>query len=285
MCLASHLRWIQPTRRPQLSTSPDLAYLGQYRGAPGLDLGRRYSKAPIAQSILDLHVDSNADLDTLGGLNFGAGYQASNMIYTPSNSTIENDDGMPEATGYAYRREDTGRTIHATSDEFSFIWSDAYTCWEDFIAEAEAAWLSYKHDAVPVAVSRIGVRFVNQIPLPEKPIEIKDYLRTSVDISSYLPQQVAGMFFQVQVPLHALLDGELDVTATITSALLPQDEDHPGGGLLLDIDVVANVAMSTQSVGFDDSLRGTLDKLRLAKNYVFEACITDATRGMIDDGS
>ena len=52
--------------------------------------------------------------------------------------------------------------------------------------------------------------------------------------------------------------------------------------LLLDIDARSNVLLSTSDPDFDERLLESLTTLRRTKNFVFEACITDATRSLID---
>jgi len=50
----------------------------------------------------------------------------------------------------------------------------------------------------------------------------------------------------------------------------------------LDIDTWKEVMIPFEEPKADESIRRQLDTLRTAKNYVFEACITDATRGLIE---
>ena len=69
----------------------------------------------------------------------------------------------------------------------------------------------------------------------------------------------------------------LEVSATITSSLLPVRPDVTT--LILDIDTWRDAPAGESAT--DDAIAGHLATLRQAKNYVFEACITDATRGLI----
>lgn len=248
---------------------------------PGLDQGRHYEHAPIVQAILELRVMTPDDLimEDLEALNFGQDYADPTTLYHLQGQLTFSEEGsvasepQRDHVGFGFAREDGTRVIQVGLRRFAFIWSGEYTHWGEFSTEAEAAWLAYKGAARVVSVERVGVRFVNQIRLPEGHVEIKDYLRTSVDISAYLPQAVSSMFFQVEIPIV-----ELDAGATVTSALMSEGDSQ---ALLLDIDVKTSTVLSTEDEAFDVGVRGTLDRLRFAKNYVFEACITDATRGLI----
>lgn len=265
-------------------SSPDLSYLKGHPVLPGLELGRRYSDAPIAQALVEFHVRPgvNVKLDALADLDFGDHFSPPDPI-SAFDHVVDDETGdtRPEEyeAGFSFALPDEAVRIHATADRYAFISRRQYDGWEAFIAEVEAAWLTYRAAVAPVEIEMIGVRFTNHIQLPNKPVELKDYLRTGIELSSYLPQAVSSMFMQVEVPLT-----DYDSNATITSALLPPTADHPGGGVLLDIDIKSDVRITTHAEDFDAVLRARLDMLRLAKNFVFEACITDATRGLIDNG-
>lgn len=184
-----------------------------------------------------------------------------------------------DRTGSLFNRRDDEGSVVADIARFAFIWRRQYTAWEAFLEEAEARWLDYKRVAGTRVVESIGLRFVNEIPIPSDGIEVTDYLRTSVNVSPYLPQAVSGLFMQVDIPIPSV-----DVLATVTSSLLSQRSDGTGRpALLLDVDTKTSANLTAEDPEFDSKLRARLDTLRLTKNYVFEACITDATRGLIDD--
>jgi uncharacterized protein (TIGR04255 family) len=251
---------------------------------PGMDLGRRYTRAPIAEAIVEFHVQGGPDLsmDALMTLDLGDAFEAPRAIYH-LDGDFEFVDGKMERTEtredqlmFVAERGDGQRAVQYGPSIFAFTWRDKYEGWPTFLSEAETVWLAYRAIADPVSVAGVGVRFVNRIPLPHRGVEIKDYLRTSVDVPAQLPQGVRNLFVQMDLPIP-----QLDAEATITTALTPPDKEHAGGGLLLDIDVRCGFGMSATDDNFDGSLRETLGRLRYAKNFVFEACITDATRSLI----
>lgn len=248
-------------------------------------MGRRYAHAPIVEAILELQVVNPEDM-TIGELaqmDVGEDYAEATPIFNVEGQFEWVDGAMSgrargDQVGLAFHRLDNLRVVQAGLDRFAFVWRGQYDRWDKFLDEAEALWLRYRDVAKPSLVRTVGVRFVNRIRMTKPSVEIKDYLRTSIEISPYLPQAVNGLFMQVDIPLQ-----RLDATATITSAMLTDDAaDEPGIALLLDIDVKGGLNLETTNAEFEPSLRATLDRLRLAKNYVFEACITDATRGLID---
>lgn len=265
-------------------TSSDLSYLDEWEPMPGLDMGRRYANAPIAQAILQFHVSTpdGLQLGELSSFDFGDAFGEPSPIFSLEGQFQFTDGTVATTTredqvGFAFVRDDGDRVIQVGTRWFTFVWIRSYSEWAEFLGQAESAWLQYREVARPEIVTGVGVRFVNRIPMPQRAVEIKDYLRMSVDVPAYLPQGVGSLFMQVDIPLP-----KQDVTATITSSMLPADDEvGPGGGLLLDIDVKAPLDASVADEQFSQVLQSTLNRLRLAKNYVFEACITDATRGLI----
>ena len=184
-------------------------------------------------------------------------------------------DTSGEQIGHVFRRNDGLRVVQSRLNGFAYSIVAPYDTWETFSAEAWQYWQAYRMVVRPTKASRLGVRFINKIDIPQASIEIKDYLRTAVDVSPYLPQLTARYFLQVVVPILSF-----DASATITSTIVaPPTEDSTS--LILDIDTWREFDIPLEGDAGDERIRETLDDLRKAKNYVFEACITDATRGLI----
>lgn len=257
-----------------------------------ITIGQSYPRAPIVEATLDLRVQSREDtgsdddeFELLASLYSGdAEFEDPTPLYTfSSNLTVDAGDTvigrMPgRQIGYTFKKADETALIRANIDRYAYSRLGLYTDWSEFLKDAEQYWNRYRNLIDPAMVSAVGVRFVNRIVVPKPAIEIKDYLRTSVDVSPYLPQMIAGYFVQVGVPLE-----EYRAEAVITTALgdSDQDEEDSSTSLILDIDVRSSEELDVAAGDFDQSLLGVLSRLRDAKNFVFEACITDATRGLI----
>lgn len=251
-----------------------------------VDRGHRYKRAPIIEAILELRVEPREQplADVLSSiqrmLSEAPMYQAGLERFQFETGLIADSQGIQTTgkrthIGYEFRRLDNQRVIFGHLDRFVFSWLKPYSEWTDFVTEAEAIWLLYRQAVGVEKVVSAGVRFVNRIDVPSAGIEIKDYLRTSVDISPYLPQSISSLFLQVGVPMESH-----NAVATITSTIVSPPD--PGiTSLILDIDTVTELDLATETDGFDNTLSQTLETLRDAKNLVFEACITDGTRGLI----
>lgn len=250
--------------------------------SPDLLAQHRYAAAPIKEAVLELRVecDEPTGLDALRELALSLdGWGDAQVRQMFTGSVDVRDDGAAaastQAAGYQMQRADSARAIHILPDRVAYAWTAPYENWDTFVNEMWAVWRPFAALVQPRIISRISTRFVNVIDIPKAQVEISDYLRTTVDISSTLPQAVRGLFMQVDVPLIA--SGGLGVSITSTLAA-PAAPDR--SALVLDLDTYDQRPI-TVGPNTDDDVAGRLETLRSAKNYVFEASITDATRGLI----
>lgn len=259
-----------------------------------IQIGHQYSRAPIVEATIDFRVDladenflSDAEMfDKLSRVysKTDDGFEPATPLYTFSpKMTIDDGDSVVgkapgRQLGYSFKKSDGSAVVRANVDRFAYSWLSNYRAWDAFLAEAEGSWAQYRDAMNPQQVSAVGVRFVNRIVVPKKLIEIKDYLRATVDVPPYLPQWTTGYFLQIGIPLL-----DYDAEAVITTALVdPDDGDEKSTNLILDIDVRSQFGVEVSSADFAAELLKKLGSLRVAKNFVFEACITDATRGLIE---
>ena len=256
--------------------------LHQWDVPASLRLDRHYEHAPIAEAIIELQCDLPAEvtLEDLARVVDREVFTSESPAVFISGQIEVSPDGIKGDTtgqqiGHLYRRSDGLRAIQSRLNGFAYSVLAPYDRWETFSSEAWEHWQTYRDIARPTKVSRLGVRFVNRIDVPQASIEIKDYLRTSVDVSPYLPQITASYFLQVVVPLLSF-----DASATITSTVAPPPSPD-ATSLILDIDTWRLLDISLEGDAESERLREALNELRAAKNFVFEACITDATRGLI----
>lgn len=248
-----------------------------------VERGHRYAHAPIVEALIEIQVEplpeeslgKSREIFTATGKwihpTLGGDLRASTIVIR-GEATAD----ASQLIGHIFHRADGARTVQARLDRFVYSSLPPYDQWETLKAEAADQWSRYVDAMSPARVSRVAVRFVNRIDVPREAFEVKDYLRTSLDLSPYLPQLMTGFFIQTEVPLP-----RHKATARITSATA----EPPSAGLssvLLDIDAYRQVDLALTDEGASDALWSALDDLRDAKNFVFEACITDATRGLID---
>lgn len=247
--------------------------------------GRRYRNAPIVECVLELRVAlpptvTLEDLLRVGSAE-GEAYPQRQGQFALQGTLQGGEDGASASAaqsqyGHVFLSQDGRRQFRATFDSFVFVQRAPYDRWADFHDEAVRLWRAYSSVTRPEILVRAGLRYVNKIDIPHPSVELKDYFRTTAELSPDLPQVIGGMFMQVQLP--AVMDG---VGANITTAVTAPPA--PGiTSVVLDIDAYSEPALRVPAAGFNEQLDALLARLREAKNAVFEACITDATRRVID---
>lgn len=280
----------QPTHETRSTTMTGDALTSDATMPPWGDLasmvvtGEHYAKAPIIEALVELRVAAEPapELDLLLTVMEGVeGYgEPETLVTVQGEFQVIADAVQARATGgpvgHRWRSVDGLHAVTAQTGIFAFSRLAPYDRWETFIASVEGMWLRYKAVVEPHTLLGASVRFINRIDVPsDRPVEVKDYLRLSVDVPPSLPQAMLGMYMQVAVPLPQ----HDRATANIISTLItPPDGFH--ASLILDIDTHINRPLAIDE-NFHENVLGILATLRDAKNYVFESCITDATRGLI----
>jgi len=259
--------------------SDDLPGIDWRELAELVEVGRRYAHAPIVEAVLEIQVRlrDGKSLDDMRNLmdgvqNYGQPDKRYHVHAALGSEENPVDTVTRQAVGLAFTRTDGLRVVQAHLDRFIFSWLPPYDTWDQFQDEALACWRLYQRVAEPEYTTRLAVRFVNRIDVPQR-FDVMDYVRTGVDVSRYLPQLLNSYFMQIEVPLQS------DVSARITSALAPSPAGN--ASLILDIDAFRFSEIQLGLEEAEHTLRKQLGVLRDAKNYVFESCITDATRELI----
>jgi uncharacterized protein (TIGR04255 family) len=249
-----------------------------------MQVQRHYRKAPITEAVIDLkvnlpegftidklkniHSNINENFPTIEPFYKGVGA----FFYQPGESFKV--DTSEQQIGFWFRSEDNLQTFQATLEGFSFNRLAPYESWEKFSNDAKNLWEIYKEICRPTHVTRAAVRYINQIIIPANELtELKDYLRTVPEVSPGLSQSALQTFFmQLQIP-----QPDLDCMLIINEAITPPTNPEIVT-VILDLDLFRQQIWDSN----DEDIWHFLEKLRDRKNEVFEASITDRTRGLID---
>lgn len=242
--------------------------------------GRHYDKAPIKEAIIDIQIDQPAgslkltDLEHLGTK--AEGYSAlGSLLFGRLTGRLE--AGQFTATtdqdhvGFRFAGGDGKYVASFRLNGFGFSRLAPYQTWEQFRDEARALWTIYREAVGSVSITRVGLRYVNQLDLPANLRDFRDYIRSYPEVSSDLPQQLAAFFMQVHVPLP-----DIGAVLVLNEAMVPPPAENLVS-LLLDIDV-SKMGLKLTA---DEEVWSMLEVFRLRKNLVFEGCITNTTRELI----
>jgi uncharacterized protein (TIGR04255 family) len=145
---------------------------------------------------------------------------------------------------------------------------EPYETWENFQIEAMRFWDIFLDLAAPESIQRLGVRYINRIPLrnEEQP---STYLKTLPSAIPELELPTESFFYQdtYQVPGYPY---HVNWVRTIQSQQTTPVETQ-GQALIIDIDVFT----TNEFIALDrESLIKQLDEMRWIKNKIFFSCIT-----------
>ncbi len=238
---------------------------------------RHYPKAPITEAIIDLRVElpegiGVADLEKVHDGLKSAYPTRKNRILAEVQGQI-GDQGAATAArskhlGYLFTSRDEKQVFQARLDGYTMSRLAPYESWEPFRDEAQRLWGMYRSIAKPKKVTRLAVRYINRLDLPLPVADLKDYLRTVPEVSSELPQNLAGYFMQLRIPQE-----DIKSLLVVNQAII--DPAKPGvASVVLDNDIFRVDDLPTDEQGIWDFF----EVLRQRKNDVFEASITDQLR-------
>lgn len=237
-----------------------------------------YENAPITEALIDIRVDlpvSVAALQLLEAVHERVKDRypgKKRRLYVEGRFSAGDEVGASARqtlVGFSFSSEDGKQVFQARRDGFTFSRLRPYGSWPELRDEARRLWDIYRDVVNPEKITRVAVRYINQIDIPMSPIEYKDYFRTTPEVSPDLPQALSAYFMQLQFPQ---IDFEGLLILTQTSAPPPSPTTT---SVILDLAVYKQTEMVS-----DQDVWGLLETLRNRKNEFFEGCITERTRAL-----
>ncbi len=241
-----------------------------------------YARAPITEAIIDLRVEPVeglvlAELESCRDGESETYPTKTNLIRAigqltlaePSESIVHSANS--EQIGFLFKSADEKQIFQVHREGFTLNRLAPYLGWEALRDEAHRLWKIYRERTKPRRVTRIAMRYINRFDFPGTGIDLKDYLRTSPEVSPQLLQPLASFLMQL-----AIAQPEIKATLLLSeTALLPPAPNI--SSIALDIDL-----FRTDDLPADEAkLWQLFEDLRRRKNEIFEACITDKTRELI----
>lgn len=236
----------------------------------------QYERAPITEALIDIRVEDGrgpaiAVLESLHKEIRNQYPVKSKRIYVAGQFSAGEEVGAvatQRLMGFSFSSSDGKQIFQARMDGFTFSRLRPYGNWNELRDEARRLWRIYRKSAKAAKISRVAVRYINQIDIPVPQIDYKEYFRTSPEVSPDLPQGLSGFFMRLQFPQDDI-GGMLILTQTAVPPPSPSMTS-----VILDLDVLKeNVAFQS-----DEEVWILLEKLRDRKNKFFEGCITEKTR-------
>jgi uncharacterized protein (TIGR04255 family) len=175
--------------------------------------------------------------------------------------------------GYFFKSPDGKNVAQFRKDGFTFSRLKPYTNWQDVLTEAKKLWRLYMDRTFPdLVVTRIAVRYINQLDIPLPIKDLKEYLKTPPAIPQNVPQELYQFLTRVTIR-----DPKFDIMAHIIQAL-ERSSKRDCVTIILDIDV-----FKQKESGFVElEIWQTFEQLRDLKNRIFFSSITEKTARLFE---
>lgn len=147
-----------------------------------------------------------------------------------------------------------------------------YQSWEVFFERFKRDWAIWKKAIGYKKINRIGVRYINRIDIPASTpvVEYEKYVNVYPHLPAIL-NPVSACAVQAQMPLS-----DINCTLTLNSTTIAPSVSPMIGYLSYVIDL--DIAKEIEPPQNDEAIFGLLNQIRLKKNEVFEACVSDDAR-------
>jgi uncharacterized protein (TIGR04255 family) len=240
---------------------------------------RHYQKAPITEAILDLRVEPVAGLrvDTLESagdgekdvypdrkpLVMGTGY----LVWSEQVSATASSSPL----GTRFASTDGKAIWQARLDGFTFSRLAPYDRWESFRDEARRLWKIYRDRVQSSPIKRVALRYINRFDIPCDRLKFEDYFRTYPQVSPEFRDEPVGLLLHLKFPQRDLL-AEVLINQVIVPPAIATVRS-----VILDLDLYRAESVPDE----DEPLWKLFEDLHVRKNQLFEACITDRARELI----
>ena len=238
--------------------------------------GRHYAHPPIKEALIDIRValppevgiETLLEIHSVVKEDYPTAKKRFFAEWTVSPGLELAPASRHEHRGYAFYSADGHYVLQARLDGFTFSRLAPYVSWEDLRETARRYWTLFERIARPTRIERVAVRFINQIDIPSQSANIDEYFLTAPKISSLLPQELSQFLMQAHLP-----QPEIDGLAVLTQTMVVPPPVENCVSVILDVEIFAQRQHMSPAAAWD-----LLDELRLRKNALFEASITDKAR-------
>ena len=243
-----------------------------------------YSLAPIDEAVIDLHVKfesepTMAQLKAFASAEWKSDFPIAHAINhvaiaVQANNAEEGASSSATSTPQGFRLASTtyDRVIQIRRGGFSFSHLRPYTEWETFRSEMRNRWSAFAQVFPPTSVTRLAIRTINRIAIPQHS-DLAKYVTLMPHVISLAHNPIVGFFMQV------ILE-QPDISPTAKVIINTGIEGGPSPeqmNVLLDVDLFREDAFDPHRSQMWDAL----EQMRMRKNEIFEASITDEVRALI----
>lgn len=246
-----------------------------------MDTYPELKNAPIAEAVVEIRVRMTGPVANERYSTFTERLKAEypnskNIRFVTARLHFDSDDEVKNdlanaLVGVRLDSEDGKWVVQAKNDGLTVSRMRPYETWETLIAEVQGLWPRYVEVFAPEAVVRMGVRYINRIPLlGTDQVDLDSVLTVGPKIPAQLPQTLSQFLTRVVLPIE-----DSGIVLVISQSLQsePVDSATPLGHVVIDIDASCEEGLAPDSPDMWKKLLA----LRDAKNMAFFGAVTEPT--------
>jgi uncharacterized protein (TIGR04255 family) len=247
-------------------------------------LSKKYPKAPITQAICEFQFKSSKEWDwTVPGLYYQEiqtefpvkkEERAFEVRVSPQQPQFVQSAGAA-LSKMLFVRRDQSAMVHVGPDLLGVTVFAPYPGWDEFTKLISRQLAIYEKIATPASFKRIGVRYINQIELPTKSsVKLTKFFRYYPHLPETIEQTHGDFLMRVA---HGFANDRDTMIVAIATTAVPSGQL----GFILDIDYSL---MQFDKIQLDRGL-AWVEEAHSNVEAMFEACITDETRGLFGESN
>ena len=237
-----------------------------------------YDRPPITEAVLAIHF-----AHSLGWRWIDAFTKKRKTRFSKSEDVVLQSATFNSATttpvvdskkiGRKLTNADGLRVLQIFENQLTISHLAPYTSWDELSSDISEQYIVLKKLLKNNFVSGVSTRFINRIDIPARSHDIE--LTKYFNIGVYLPPIRTGMVMD-GINMNCSMkvdDGSVGVLINMVSVASPLI-DHSSFVIDIDCSQIGTKALS------DGDVDAVTEKLHQIKNDIFEACVTDETRGL-----
>lgn len=170
--------------------------------------------------------------------------------------------------GYFFWSADDKQAVQYRLDGFTFNRFRPYKDWEAMRSEAMPLWDLCVAAVKPLLVTRLALRYINSIDIPEKSFSLEEYFTAPPKVPAGLSQIIEEFLSRIVISFPAMAS-----KAIVTQAIQPPKSPNVTS-ILFDSDVYREVSLP----GNTPEIWQILEELRNVKNDIFDKSLTEKTK-------
>jgi uncharacterized protein (TIGR04255 family) len=242
-------------------------------------MAQPYKRPPVTEALIEIRLESPIEGDLLDGIKTELVKEyplASRTVAVNLEVNLQLMETAPkvlqQAQGYRLTALDGASLVTIAPNSLATSRLAPYEGWEPFNASARRNWAIWRKVAGWRKVARLGVRYVNRIDVPGDNVQISDYSCFSLTVPSLGLPAMASFAINASMPLGKDDCGLILNSGSTASPLVKTTS------FILDIDISRETGLPQN----EDDLWQLADRIRVHKNAVFEACVTDRARELFN---